>query len=314
MIDDDDDDDEPVFDEIEPDEIDIEAIDAFHLGGDRFAVSVQLSDQYDEVARSYLLELTVGKQVKSKVLLQIEDLILSHASIAADWHVALEVGGVTHHLRNRRQKIGQGPEPFTNKLWHLDPETIFLYGEAGTTCLARDNEWIEIPPATPAFLRTMHGPSRNLIHVGGDDGALLRLSGDAWTPIPLGFNRSISALNVSASGEVFFGCEDGYCARYADEELTDIAGPGTQIFSICEFRGERYWCDDEYGLFIQKGSRLERFKPLGYIYNMHSTSDFLVTAAWRYVFIFDGERWAGVELGYDGDLFVRSVDMTRNFT
>jgi len=310
---DDDDDDEPVFEDYEPDEIDVEAIDAFHLGGDRFAVSVQLSDRHDEVARSFLLELTLGSQVEFKVLLQIEDLILSHTSIAADTHVVLEVGGVTHHLHKKSHKIGQGPEPFTNKLWHLDPQTIFLYGEAGTACLAQGTNWIEVPPAVPAFLRTMHGPSRDLIHAGGDDGALLRFSDSAWTPIPLGFNRSISALNVSSKGEVFFGCEDGYCARYADEELTDIAGPGTQIYSICEFRGERYWCDDEYGLFIQRASKLVRFKPLGYIYNMHTTDDFLVTAAWRYVFIFDGKKWAGVELGYDGNLFVRSVDMTRNF-
>lgn len=310
----DDDDDEPVFEDYEPDEIDVEAIDAFHLGGDRFAVSVQLSDKHDEVARSFLLELTLGRQVEFKVLLQIEDLILSHASIAEDTHVVLEVGGVTHYLHKDSHKTGQGPEPFTNKLWHLDRQTVFLYGEAGTACLAQGTEWIEIPPAVPGFLRAMHGPSRDLIHAGGDGGALLRFSGNIWVPIPLGFNRSISALNVSSKGEIFFGCEDGYCARYADEELTDIAGPGTQISSICEFRGERYWCDDEYGLFIQKGSSLVPFKPLGYIYNMHVTDDFLVTAAWRYAFMFSGKKWAGVEFGYDGNLFVRGVDMTRNFT
>lgn len=310
---DDDDDDEPSFDDYDPDEIDVEAIDAFHLGGDRFAVSVQLSDQHDEVARSFLLELTLGSRIEYKVLLRIEDLILSHTSISADSHVVLEVGGFTHHLHKSDHKTGEGPEPFTDKLWHLDQKTIFLYGDEGTACLAQGTKWNEIPPASPAFLRTMHGPSHDLIHAGGDRGTLLRFSGSAWTPIPLGFNRSISALNVSSKGEVFFGCEDGYCARYADEELLDIAGPGTQIYSICEFQGERYWCDDEYGLFVQKALKLVRFKPLGYIYNMHATDTCLVTAGWRYVFIFDGSAWSGVEFGYDGNLFVRSVDMTRNF-
>lgn len=310
---DDDDDDEPSFDDYDPDDIDVEAIDAFHLGGDRFAVSVQLSDQHDEVARSYLVELTLGDRVEYKVLLEIEDLILSHCSLSADEHVVLEVGGVTHHLDKNGDRIGQGPEPFTNRLWNLDRKTVFLFGDEGTACLAHGTTWNEIPPVTPKFLQRMHGPNRDLIHAGGDGGTLLQLTGGAWTQIPLGFGRSISALNVSARGEVFFGCEDGYCARLADDELKDIAGPGTQIYSICEFQGERYWCDDEYGLFIQKELALVPFKPLGYIYNLHASDSFLVTAGWKYVFMFDGRGWSGIEFGYDGDLFVRKVDMTKNF-
>lgn len=308
------DDPDPSLDDYDLDEIDVEAIDSFHLTGNRFSASVQLSDKYDESGRSFLIEFELGATDGYDTLLQIEDLILSHVSISPAYHIALEVGGVTHHLRDGIETLGQGPEPFTNRLWHYDAQTILLYGDEGTVCLARGSDWEPIQPVTSAFLRAVHGASRELIYAGGDQGTLIRLAGSSWVSIPLGSNENIFALNISRNGEVFFGCENGFCARVADEELTEIAGPGSQICSICEFRGERYWGDDEYGLYIQKGLELVPFKPLGYGYTMHSTKEFLVVAGWKEVFMFDGSVWSGVEFGYDGDLFIRRLDMTRDYT
>jgi len=307
------DDPEPRLDDYPLDEIDIEAINAFHLGRNLFSVSVQLSDKNDEAGRSFLLRMSLDDQIRQEVLLDIDDLILSHVSLSEKEHIALQVGGTTHHIRNGTIATGEGPEAFTNKLWHLDQRTAYLYGDEGTVCLAQGTQWVPIETRTSAFLRAMHGPTLKLIHVAGDQGTLLRLDGTRWRPVPLGFNHSISALQVARDGSVYLGCENGFCARYADEELTEIDGPGTQICSICEFAGNRYWGDDEYGLYVQKGMKLVPFRSLGFVYAMHATDDYLVAVGWKEVFTFNGKAWSGIEFGYDGNLFVRRIDMTREF-
>jgi hypothetical protein len=257
--------------------------------------------------------MSLDKQIRQEVLLDIDDLILSHVSLSEREHIALQVGGTTHHIRNGTIVTGEGPEAFTNKLWNLNAKTAYLYGDEGTVCVAQGTDWVPIETGTSAFLRAMHGPAPELIHVGGDHGALLRLDGSRWRPIPLGFNHSISALQVARDASVYLGCENGFCARYANEELTEIAGPGTQIYSICEFAGDRYWGDDEYGLYIQKGMELVPFRSLGFVYAMEATEAYLVAVGWKEVFTFNGKEWSGVEFGYDGNLFVRRIDMTREF-
>ncbi|OAP34577.1 hypothetical protein AU381_24965 [Sinorhizobium glycinis] len=307
------DDSEPRLEDYSPDEIDVEAISAFHLRRDLFCASVQLSDQNNEAGRSFLVRMSLAEQIRYEVLLEIEDLILSHVSLSSREHIALQVGGTTHHLSNGTIATAEGPEAFTNRLWHLDEHTVYLYGDEGTVCFARGTEWVPIKAVTTAFLRAMHGPGPELIHVAGDHGTLLHLDGLRWRPISLGFNHSISALQVARDGDVYLGCENGFCARYANEELTEIAGPGTQIYSICEFAGNRYWGDDEYGLYIQKEMKLVPFRSLGFVYAMHATEAFLVAVGWKEIFAFNGREWSGVEFGYDGSLFVRRIDMTREF-
>jgi hypothetical protein len=302
------------FDSMRPDEIDLEVMNAFHLAGPFFSVSVQLSDTDDEIGLSFLLKVCFdGESLRLETLLEIPGLILSHVSPTAEDHVAIEVGGTTHFIQGGAHTTSETPEFFFNKLFHHKGGATYVYGERGNVCVAQGRTWHRIRPAANSFLRTMHGARNGPVHVAGDDGTLLRLSGDRWTRIPVDFNRSINAIEVGEDGGISIGCEDGYCFRYMDDVLDRIAAPERDFFSIREFNGRRYWGDDEYGLYVQSGSRLEPVRELGYGYAMDASSEFLVITGWREVFLFNGATWSGFEFGYDRGLRARIIDMSRRY-
>ena len=60
------------IDDLAPDEVHIEAIEAFHLGGTRYSASFQLSDHDDEYFRSFLLDIDFGETLTFTIRKQIE--------------------------------------------------------------------------------------------------------------------------------------------------------------------------------------------------------------------------------------------------
>ncbi|MGX9146900.1 hypothetical protein [Mesorhizobium sp. 128a] len=302
------------FANLEPDQIDVEVMSAFHLGGRYFSVSVQLSDENDEIGHSYLLKVLFdGKTLRYETLLEVPNLILAHVSPTPIDHVALEIGGTTHFLHGTAHAASGTPDQFFNKLYHQEGGAVYLYGEHGAVCVAEGHAWRAIKPIAKSFLRAMHGPRNGPVHVAGDDGTLLRLAGNGWKRIPLNFNRSINALQVAEDGVVNIGCEDGYCFQYFEDDLVAIEAPERDFFSICEFKGKRYWGDDEYGLYVQKRLKLAPLKELGYGYAMQASSEFLVVVGWKEVFLFDGSTWVGFEFGYNKGLHASIIDMSRRF-
>lgn len=302
------------IEQIPPDQIFLEAMRAFHVGGTQFGVSVELSDEFRERGRSYLLLVDFnGSQARFDIVLQLENQMLSHISTSPRDHVLLEVGGLTHFLRGTAHTTARAPEPFFHKLFLPPGGPLFTYGEDGCVCRFEAGEWHPIKPLVSAFLRTMHGPSASQLHVAGDHGTLLRLVGDSWRQIPLDFNRSIQAIHVSGDGTVSIGCEDGFCFEYRDSELKQMKTPDSDFMSICDFQGARYWGDNDFGLFVQDDLKLKKFRALGFAYAMQPSDELLVVTGWKEVFAFDGSTWSGFEFGYDGHLYIQAIDMTKRY-
>ena len=302
------------FDKLSRDEVDIEMMNAFHLSGNLYGVSLQLSDKYNEIARSFIFIVEFGQTLACREILRLENLLLDHISFAEKQHIALQIGGISHHLSASESKQLFGPEPFTNKLWRLDAKHIFLFGEAGTVCRLQENEWQPIKPATTEFLRSMSGCGPDTIIAAGDRGTLLRLENESWTQVDLQVNQSITASHVSTDGATSLGCEDGDCFQLLDDELIILQTEGGKFMSICEFRGQIFWGDDEYGLYQQNGRKLEPCRALEFAYAMHATETRLVVTGWKEVFIFDGDNWRGFEFAYDGNVLLREVDMLKRYT
>ena len=299
---------------LQPKDIDLEVISAFHVGPGQFAVSVELSDEHGEYGRSYLLLVRFdGRQINLEILLQLENRMLSHSSISPTEHALLEVGGVTHFLSGPGRATARTPEPFFHRLFQLRAGPLFAYGEDGWVCRFDGRAWQPIEPEVSSFLRAMHGPSADLVHVAGDHGTLLHLRGDRWHQVPLDFSRSIEAIHVSADGTINLGCEDGYCFQYSNNELLDIEAPESDFMSICEFKGARFWGENDFGLFIQDGRKLKEFRALEFVYALESSPEFMVAVGWREVFIFDGDTWTGFEFSYDGTLFAHVINMNKHY-
>ncbi|SFX63170.1 hypothetical protein SAMN04244548_01532 [Paracoccus pantotrophus] len=298
------------LDDLDPSEVRIEAVDAFHLGGTRYAASFELTDIHCEFSRSFLLDIDFGETLTFTVRLQIEDAINSHATLAPDRHVVLELGGLIHDLTPAGDSVTALPEGVLRRIWHLKDGPQFVFGDRGVAYVREPGgDWELIAPHDLAVLRAIHGSSAQDVHACGHGGLLLRLEGRAWVPVEIPDQRNFYALEVSADGAMHFGGAEGTAYALMGEELTPLEAAPWDYFGICSFKGRRYWTDSSYGISVQEGNALRPFRNLGQGFFMHASAEKLVISGWKEIFIFDGENWEGFEMGYDGNIFLRRLDM-----
>lgn len=299
------------IDDLAADEVDIETIDAFHLGGTRYAASFELSDSNSEFARSFLLDIDFGDSLTFTVRKQIEDTILSHASLAADRHIVLELGGLMHDLTAGGDTVTRLRDGVLRRLWHLDEGRLYVIGDRGVSYIRETDAWERIETYDAAVLRGIHGPRADMVHACGNRGVLLRLEGRAWAPIGIPVQRNFHAIEVSPDGAIHVGGANGAAYAIVADELIELESQPWNYMGILSFKGRRYWTDANYGISVQDGNRIVPFRNLGQGFYMHASPDRLVVSGWKEVFIFDGEEWSGFELGYDGNIFLSQLDMTQ---
>ncbi len=299
------------IDELRPEQVHLETIDAFHLGGNRYAASFELSDPHMEFARSYLLDINFSDTLTFTVRQQIDQTIMSHASLAPDRHVVLELGGRMHDLGPGGDSVTVLPNGVLRRLFHLDDGPQYVVGDRGAAYIREGAVWEEIAPYDAAVIRDVHGPNPGAIHACGHSGLLLRLQGRAWVPIDLPDHRNFHALEVSPDGAIHLGGADGTALALVNDELIQLETPPRDIFGIRTFKGRRFWSDANWGISVQEGNSLLPFRELRQAFYMHASAEKLVVSGWKEVFIFDGEHWSGFELGYDGNIFLSQLDMAQ---
>ena len=84
-------DDLPSLDEYDPEDVDVEVLNVFPFGTDDVFATVQLSDDLKRSRAVLSLKVRMGRNPSCRVILRIEDLLLSHVSLSVDDHVALQV-------------------------------------------------------------------------------------------------------------------------------------------------------------------------------------------------------------------------------
>lgn len=299
-----------LIDQLAPEDVDIETIDAFHLGGDRFSASFELSNDRSEYARSFLLDVRFGDTLTFDIRLRIEDSIKSHTSLRPDHHLLLELGGIIHELQpggDDQVTLAQG---MLRRIWSLDNGHQYVIGNRGIGYIREGGDWQVLAPYGDSYLKSIHGRSPKDIHACGSRGELLRLEGREWISLGLPVQADFNDIHVGRDGSIYLAGFNGNCYEIRDMELITLANEGHHYMGIAEFKGERYWSDANFGLSIQRGETIEPFRAIGQGFNMHCSADFLVIAGWKEVFVFDGEEWSGFELGYDGNIFLSRLDMT----
>jgi hypothetical protein len=299
------------IDELSPEEIHIEAIEGFHLGGTRYSASFELSDHDEEYFRSYLLEIDFGETLTFTIRKQIEKTFMSHASLAVDRHLALQIGGRMHDLTPEGDSITNLPEGVLRRLYHIDGGPQYVVGDEGVCYMREGAAWELVPPINELALSDIHGPAPDLIHACGNGGTLLRLRGRAWERVELPDQRSFTTLEVANERLIHIGGADGLALALRDGELIELAAPERDFFSIRSFKGHRYWSDANWGLNIQDGDSVVPFRELRHAFVMHTSPEKLVIAGWKEIFIFDGSEWSGFQFGYDGNIFLSRLDMSQ---
>ncbi len=299
------------IDALAPDEVDIETIDAFHLGGDRFSASFELSDQHSEFARSFLLDIRFGASLTFDIRLRIEESIKSHTSLGPEHHLVLELGGIIHELQPGGDSQTNLPQGMLRRLWALNERHQYVIGNRGIGYTREGDAWQVLQPYGDSYLKAIHGRSPQQIFACGSRGELLQLEGRQWVSLDLPVQADFNDIHVGEGGSIFLAGFDGNCFEIRDFELIPLANEGFAYMGVIEFKGRRYWSDANYGISVQNGDVIEPFRAIGQGFTMHASTDLLVIAGWKEVFVFDGEDWRGFELGYDGNIFLSQLDMTQ---
>lgn len=293
---------------------DLEVMNAFHVAPNTLAVSIELSNKTGEKGRSFLLLVRFdGLQIVLETKFEVPNRMLSHISVSPDDHWFLEVGGVVNIITAAGVTATRLPDPFFHRLFRVSSGEVFGFGEDGAICQLVGIDWRPFPATVRSFLRSMHGLSLDSLLVVGDHGTVLQNKGDRWQRLDLNLGHAIEVVCVSADGTVSFGCDDGLCYQKVESELFELQAPESDFMAICDFKGRRYWGENDFGLFVQKGNRLEEFRGLEFVYAMEASKDLLVVVGWHEVFTFDGEEWRGIEFGYDGNLFAKVIDMRKRY-
>ena len=295
--------------DFDPDDIDVQAIDGFHLGGNLFSASFELSEPDDEFSRSYLLEVEFGRTIRFDVRLQIEDAIRSHVSFGLRDHMALELGGIIHDLLPTTSDRTELPEGILSRLWAPSRDRVFAIGGRGVSYVRERGVWHQLETYGEAVLNDIDGRDGGPVYCVGDRGILLRLDGRRWAGIDLAVEENFNGVLVGPQGEIYLGGENGAAFELRDSELIELKTQTVDYADICEFRGKRYWSDMNYGISVQEGREIVPLLETEQGFTMTATDEFLIVAGWHEFFLYDGKEWTGFELGYDGDIFLSAVNM-----
>lgn len=286
------------FDSIPPGEIKIEAVEGYHLGGSKFSASFQLFDEYMEFYRSYLLTVDLSN-LAFEIKKQIEDSMESHVSYSENEHDLLEIGGFIHHMAGSHLQTEQLMDGVLSVLWHWDPSTLFAIGGHGGAYIRENMVWSKIETSEDWSLFGIGGNDRKNIYAAGQQGLLVKLDGYSWQKIPLDTDVNFKSIQVDKNGVVYLAGEEA-CFEYKNAKLNRLDCEPFQYFGVCEFKGKRYWSDANFGISVQNGNKIEKLKNIGQGFRMHSSSEFLVVTGWKEILIFDGNKWDGFSLSYDG--------------
>jgi hypothetical protein len=294
--------------DFDPEDVDVQAVDCFHHGGNLFSASFELSDPFDECSRSYLLEIERGASLRYSVRLQVEDAIRSHISFSPKHHLALELGGIIHELRPAGETRTELSEGVLTRLWGRTPDEVYAIGERGVSYVRENGLWRQMETVDGAVLNGIHGRSDGPVYCVGQNGIVLRREGLRWDRLDVGSDDSFNAVLVDASGNLLLGGESGIAYEIRNGERLELESEVVDYFDICEFKGQRYWSDRDYGISVQVGERIVPMLETEQGFTMHASDKFLVMAAWPEFFIFDGNIWTGFEMGYNGEIYLSEID------
>ena len=297
-------------DDFDPEEIDVQAIDGFHLGGNRFSASFELSDPNDEFSKSYLLEIEMGRQIRFDVRLRIEDAIRAHVSFGAQDHVVLELGGIIHELQPDGATQSDLPDGVLSRLWAPSRDLIFAYGAQGVSYRRQKGRWDQIETFGDAVLNDIHARNDGPVYCVGNSGVFLQLEGNSWKRIDLATVEKFNCVHVGQEGEIYIGGDTGVAHEFRDSELIALTSEEVDYCDIVEFKGRQYWSDMNWGVSIQEGRKIVPFQQTGQGFTMSTSDDFLVMAGWHEFFLFDGKKWTGFELGWNGEIFLSQIEIS----
>lgn len=286
-----------------PEDVRAETVQAWIIDNRYIRVMCQLTNSAMSSAQARVYEIGIGRPDQSRMIFHYDDLMPSFWSDNGPFWMALESGSRVHsslgHVDDVRGGNG-GTEVSLRRLWGLGEDLVLAVGKGGTYRFDGQT-WNSEKLPTPHILLDVHGSAPDRIFAVGNRGVLVEFDGHKWAARDTALHNRLHAVCAGSDGAIYAGGEDGTCFRLSGDERTDYAAGESTFYSICEFQGKRYWGDDEYGIFLQKGNEFIPFKEIEFAYYMTASDNYMVVTSGNEMFLFDSTNWQKYEYRHDGE-------------
>lgn len=284
-----------------PEDTHVEAVQAWHGTDGKTRILYQLSNDEESVGRAIVFEMNGFDPDSARVVFDLGDFAESFWVASPTEFFVLEVGRTVHHFRNGAWSSALVADSMMLRIWGLDRQNAFLFGSEGNIYNYDGTLWTKMSVPVINRIQDMHGTSVDRIYAVGDVGTLLQLKGPSWHQIDLNLSNGLRAVCAASDGAVYAAGKNGTCIRFDNDERFDFAVPDNMFQCICEFKGQRYWGDDGFGVYRQNGDLLEPYREIDFAYHMSASEKLLLVISGPEVHAFDGEHWRVVELRYGPD-------------
>jgi hypothetical protein len=178
------------------------------------------------------------------------------------------------------------------KIWGLDDQTIFILGEDGFVLRSSGDGWQDISIPDTTRLFDINGPSLEHVYAVGERGAFWRLEGNVWAQIDVGTNAHLLGVFVDSEEKIYVCGEQGTCFRYDEGSMINFVTDQTRRYSgVARFRNNIYFGASGRGVDILEEPEVKPFKPTVFGQRLSASLDNLWSCGHNSYYRFDGSGW-----------------------
>lgn len=279
----------------------VEAIEAYCFSDKELFLAIQATDEDEEITGSALLRVPLESPAKFELLDEFDTATLNYWARDRDTHFLQASGRCLRRVS--RGRVSTHPfDHFGTSLMNMtgtSDGTVIVYGDEGVAQKLVDDDFIRVPTNLSKNLHAMHMNAGGMTAAGGNFGAFAIGPIGALQQRDIGVGGRITKLRVREDGSVAIAVKGGAARELRDGQIVTFDAHDEPWSAIAEFRGEELWGDEDYGVFLRRGTTFIPVFETGAAIRMNASASHLVITSSNAVRLFDGERWRSFEVQAD---------------
>lgn len=279
----------------------VEAVNAYCFGDSEFFVVIEAVNDNNGKRGSALLRVPMDAPEKFTILDEFDRRATNYWAHSAEKHFVQASGRHLRHLDNGSLTLHSFAS-FNTSLMHMAGTShgdVVLYGDDGMALLFTDANFVALTTGLTKNLHSMDIGRNGIAAVGGNFGAFATGELTDLVPTDLGFGSRITLLNVRNDASISMAVDGDLTRELRDGEITQFDEHGADWCAVTSYDGDEFWGDDEFGVFVLRGSEFIPVFETEYAFNLNAHSNFLVVNSAFAVRIFDGSNWRNFEIRRD---------------
>lgn len=282
---------------------------AYEIDANRVEVACRLSDVNFEVGQLAILEVDLSAEPTVRETYIVDQFFAAFHAASRDRGLLVETGNIIHRRSDGIWRQHGLNAEFLQEAYSFGA-IDFVFGDNGEIFRFQGGEWSRDETPTEHTVLGMHGREAGSLFAVGEHGLLMQQTDARWTLRELPTNVFLRTCLAVPDGSILVGGDAGMLAEIRDEELLPISdGLEGDVLSLCEFKGQTYVADSDFGVSVLNGAELSPLANLGYVYRLTAGEHWLTADAGEFVFQYDGKKWRGFEMSYSEGYRATPFDM-----